>query len=288
VSRRASQRGDRVPAATPPAPGASPAAAAEAKAPRRLLAAGVALAVLIAAVVAFVSWPTATPVPPLSASTAPPAGGSGTIAASHVGAETCKTCHESEFQAWSGSHHQLAMQEATAASVLGDFANSQIHQGRRRVHLLQARRQVHGAHRWPGRQADRLRNPLHLRRLSAAAVPDSVPRRALPDAADRLGFAAEGQGRPALVPPLSKAERSTIATPCTGPASTTTGRCSVPSAIRPICARATIRPARPITPPGARSTSPAKPVTARHPPMSSGPGRRGRPITRRTTRGCRR
>jgi hypothetical protein len=124
VSRRASQRGDRVPAATPPAPGASPAAAAEAKAPRRLLAAGVALAVLIAAVVAFVSWPTATPVPPLSASTAPPAGGSRTIAASHVGAETCKTCHESEFQAWMGSHHQLAMQEATPASVLGNFDNS--------------------------------------------------------------------------------------------------------------------------------------------------------------------
>ena len=124
MSRRASQRGDRVPAATPPAPGVSPAAAAEAKAPRRLLAAGVALAVLIAAVVAFVSWPTATPVPPLSASTAPPAGGSGTIAASYVGAAACKTCHESEFKAWSGSHHQLAMQEANDATVLGNFDNA--------------------------------------------------------------------------------------------------------------------------------------------------------------------
>jgi len=44
--------------------------------------------------------------------------------ATYVGAETCKSCHEGEFKAWSGSHHQLAMQKATAASVLGDFADA--------------------------------------------------------------------------------------------------------------------------------------------------------------------
>jgi predicted CXXCH cytochrome family protein len=44
--------------------------------------------------------------------------------ATYVGAETCKSCHEGEFKAWSGSHHQLAMQTATAASVLGDFADA--------------------------------------------------------------------------------------------------------------------------------------------------------------------
>jgi cytochrome c553 len=49
-------------------------------------------------------------------------------AATYVGAETCKTCHEPEFKAWSGSHHQLAMQEANAASVLGDFANVKFRQ----------------------------------------------------------------------------------------------------------------------------------------------------------------
>jgi hypothetical protein len=123
VSRRASRRGERASAATPPTVTAivSPTAAAEPRLPRRLLAAGVALAGLIVAVVAFVAWPTATPEPPLS--TAAPAGGPGTIAATHVGAETCKTCHESEFKAWTGSHHQLAMQEATRASVLGNFDN---------------------------------------------------------------------------------------------------------------------------------------------------------------------
>jgi len=125
VSRRASRRGERAAAATPPTVTAvaSPTAAAEPRLPRRLLAAGVALAGLIVAVVAFVAWPTATPVAPILGSTASPAGAPGATATSYVGAETCKTCHESEFKAWTGSHHQLAMQEATRASVLGNFDN---------------------------------------------------------------------------------------------------------------------------------------------------------------------
>ena len=38
-----------------------------------------------------------------------------------VGAQACKSCHEAEFKAWSGSHHQLAMQAVKSATVLGDF-----------------------------------------------------------------------------------------------------------------------------------------------------------------------
>lgn len=44
--------------------------------------------------------------------------------ADYVGAATCKQCHESEFKAWTGSHHQLAMQDANSATVLGDFDNA--------------------------------------------------------------------------------------------------------------------------------------------------------------------
>ena len=44
--------------------------------------------------------------------------------AEYVGAATCKQCHESEFKAWTGSHHQLAMQDANANTVLGDFENA--------------------------------------------------------------------------------------------------------------------------------------------------------------------
>jgi len=43
--------------------------------------------------------------------------------ADYVGAAVCKQCHESEFKAWKGSHHDLAMQEANASTVLGDFNN---------------------------------------------------------------------------------------------------------------------------------------------------------------------
>ena len=38
-----------------------------------------------------------------------------------VGREACVRCHETENRFWTGSHHDLAMQEATRAAVLGDF-----------------------------------------------------------------------------------------------------------------------------------------------------------------------
>jgi tetratricopeptide (TPR) repeat protein len=48
----------------------------------------------------------------------------------YVGAEACKGCHTSQYQAWMGSHHQLAMQEATAATVLGDFHDAKFVHGK--------------------------------------------------------------------------------------------------------------------------------------------------------------
>ncbi len=41
--------------------------------------------------------------------------------ATFVGSASCQTCHEMEYQEWTGSHHELAMQVATADTVLGDF-----------------------------------------------------------------------------------------------------------------------------------------------------------------------
>ncbi len=46
------------------------------------------------------------------------------VLASFVGAETCASCHKPEANAWRGSHHALAMQHATQATVLGDFNNA--------------------------------------------------------------------------------------------------------------------------------------------------------------------
>ena len=48
----------------------------------------------------------------------PDAGQSGVA---YVAEAACAGCHVPEHEAWSGSHHDLAMQEATADTVLGDF-----------------------------------------------------------------------------------------------------------------------------------------------------------------------
>ena len=42
----------------------------------------------------------------------------------YVGGKTCTTCHAHESQRWEKSHHDLAMQEANEATVLGDFNNT--------------------------------------------------------------------------------------------------------------------------------------------------------------------
>src|SRR5713101_5980898 len=43
-----------------------------------------------------------------------------------VGGQVCSGCHASEAERWKGSHHALAMQKATEATVLGDFADAQL------------------------------------------------------------------------------------------------------------------------------------------------------------------
>jgi Flp pilus assembly protein TadD len=49
-------------------------------------------------------------------------GKSATTSLHYVGAASCTTCHATESKAWQGSHHDLAMQEANANTVLGDFS----------------------------------------------------------------------------------------------------------------------------------------------------------------------
>ncbi|MFQ5642261.1 MAG: tetratricopeptide repeat protein [Thiogranum sp.] len=42
----------------------------------------------------------------------------------YVGGDVCATCHEQQFSLWKDSHHDLAMQPATAETVLGDFRDA--------------------------------------------------------------------------------------------------------------------------------------------------------------------
>lgn len=47
----------------------------------------------------------------------------------YVGAEACAACHAHEYASWRGSQHQLAMQHASAQSVLADFNNTSFRYG---------------------------------------------------------------------------------------------------------------------------------------------------------------
>jgi predicted CXXCH cytochrome family protein len=50
-------------------------------------------------------------------------------AATYVGAQRCAACHAHEAALWRGSHHDLALQDASAASVLGDFEGARFSHG---------------------------------------------------------------------------------------------------------------------------------------------------------------
>ena len=71
------------------------------------------------------SWPLGGPwcsqasgtgrIPGRTADTTPP---------TYVGRAVCAECHAAQQTAWTGSHHDLAMQEASDATVLGNFDNA--------------------------------------------------------------------------------------------------------------------------------------------------------------------
>ena len=44
--------------------------------------------------------------------------------AQFIGGKACAGCHAKEYEAWRGSHHELAMQEAKDKTVLGNFTNA--------------------------------------------------------------------------------------------------------------------------------------------------------------------
>ena len=46
------------------------------------------------------------------------------LAQGYTGSQACAQCHQQEYEDWRGSHHDLAMQEATPDTVLGDFKDA--------------------------------------------------------------------------------------------------------------------------------------------------------------------
>ncbi|AYC33063.1 hypothetical protein D3880_12120 [Pseudomonas cavernae] len=54
-----------------------------------------------------------------------------------VDEQQCQGCHTQQFKDWQGSHHQMAMEEARADSVLGDFNNQSFKEGSETTRLFQ-------------------------------------------------------------------------------------------------------------------------------------------------------
>src|SRR4051812_42833327 len=55
---------------------------------------------------------------------AAPGGESNILRGDYKGPEACRTCHAARFEQWSRHPHSKMNQNATPASVLGDFANA--------------------------------------------------------------------------------------------------------------------------------------------------------------------
>jgi hypothetical protein len=132
-----------------------------------------------------------------------------------------------------------AMQPATESTVLGDFNDVSFSYAGITSTFFRRDGKFMVRTDGPDGTLAGLRNRLHLRRVSLAAVPDRLPRWPLSGAGHRLGQPAQGAGRTALVSPLSRPEPDRIKTLCTGPACSRTGTTCAPSAIPRICARIT-------------------------------------------------
>ena len=61
------------------------------------------------------------PAPQSAAVVAEPVAPPAAAAPTYVGTARCTACHEAQAEAWQGSHHDLAMQEATPATALAPF-----------------------------------------------------------------------------------------------------------------------------------------------------------------------
>jgi len=121
IQRRKSRQGATHTKATPSNGGAG---APHAVAGRLSWRHVIAVVVIAAAAAGIGYWLLRTMSAPPADSSTPASATIPAITAQHVGRNACIACHAEQDKAWQGSHHQLAMQEATEATVLGNFDNA--------------------------------------------------------------------------------------------------------------------------------------------------------------------
>ncbi|MFJ4193446.1 tetratricopeptide repeat protein [Pseudomonas sp. NPDC089534] len=99
---------------------------------------------LLLATVAAIGWFLLSPAPtpatvrpaPAASAVLPPAPPKPDEPATFVAEQQCQGCHSEQVKDWQGSHHQLAMQPATAATVLGDFNDARFKAGQETTRFM--------------------------------------------------------------------------------------------------------------------------------------------------------
>jgi len=120
MSRRKTQKPAKIAQKTPDLPLDGPVhAPAEGKRWNAIMLAFVLITVVVAGFIYFMSS-SREPTPAM----AKPESASLLAQQDYVGVNACIECHKDEVEAWTGSHHALAMQEANSQTVLGDFDNA--------------------------------------------------------------------------------------------------------------------------------------------------------------------
>ena len=199
------------------------------------------------------------------------------VAPGFVGSRTCGTCHSVQFKSWQGSHHQLAMQPATDASVLGNFNHEQIKIDEVTSTFFKRGKKFLVRTDVPDGALKRLRNRVHLRSVPRCSSTSSrCPEARL----QALGIAwdASSRARSVVSDGFVSIRRPDLAIGflCIGPPSIRPGTTCARTVIRPTFARITT--SRPVTttPHMPRSMWLAKPAMGRVRIMWRGQGSRER------------
>jgi hypothetical protein len=126
--------------------------------------------------------------------------------AGYVGREACVRCHEEQVREWTGSQHDLAMQEANEKTVLGNFEGAEFdYYGTVSRFYRQGGRFMVRTDGPDGTLTDyEVKYTFGVDPLQQ--IPDCVPRRPTPAIGYRLGHTSRRGRRAAVVPPLPARE----------------------------------------------------------------------------------
>ena len=83
------------------------------------------------------------------------------VQATYVGRSSCAECHATEVEQWTGSDHDRAMEPATDANVLGDFADVEFTLHGITSRMYRQGEEVHDPHGGSRRPTGRFRDQVH-------------------------------------------------------------------------------------------------------------------------------